>query len=238
MGTSSSAVTSDAPWKSLYRIGGTAPLITIAFYLSQFLITFSGETYPSTAEGWFGLFLRNKLMGLFFLNALDIISIAILGLMYLALYVALRRINPSYMAVAAFFAFLGIAIFVSTRAAMVSGTLSLSDQYAAAITEAQRSLVLAAGLAIISLSRATPETIGFLFMAVASLIISVVFLQSEIFGNVMAYVGILAFVITLANDISIVTAPLVAPVLMPLNGFLWFIWWILVSRKLLQLARR
>ena len=104
-------------------------------------------------------------------------------------------------------------------------------------TEAQRSQVLAAGQAITSLSRATPETIGLLFVAVASLIISIVILKIETFSKVITYLGILAFVITSANDISLIVAPSVAAILMPINGLLWFIWWILVGRTLLQIGR-
>lgn len=231
------AETRDSAWKSLYRVGGTAPLIALAFYLSQFLISFFKETYPTTPEGWFALFQRSKVVGLFFLNALDILSIAILGAMFLALYVALRQFNQSYMAIAAFLAFLGIAVFVSTRTMMVSATLALSDQYAAATTEAQRSHILAAVQAMHAPGRATPETAGFFFMALAGLIISVVIRQSAIFGPVTAYVGILASLATFANDVSIVVAPSLATTLMPINGLLWLIWWLLISRGLFRLAR-
>jgi len=165
---------SNPNWKALYRIGGVAPFIAILFYMSQFLLLIIGETYPTSPEGWFALFQRNKLLGLFVLNALDTFSIAIVGLMFLALYIALRQINPSYMLIASFFAFLGIAVFVTTRAMMVSATLNLTDQYLVAMTEAQRSDLLLAWQAITSPVRSTPATTGFLFMAIGGLIISIV----------------------------------------------------------------
>jgi hypothetical protein len=228
--------TKDPAWTSLYRLGGVAPLVAAAFYMSQFLIVFSDETYPTTPAGWFDLFQRSKLLGLFFLNALDIFSVALLGVMFLALYVALRQTNQAYMAIAAFCAFLGIAVFISARADVVTATLSLSEQYADATTEAQRSQILAAGWATHSITRATPETIGFLFMAVAGLIMSIVILQGEIFSQATAYVGILASIVTFANNISLVVAPSLAAILMPLNGLLWLVWWLLASRGLLRLA--
>ena len=93
--------TRDPAWKSLYRIGGVAPLIALAFYLIQLaVIILTNEAYPTTPEAWFALFHRNKVLGLIFLNALDTLSIALLGTMYLALYVALKQCNPSSMAVA------------------------------------------------------------------------------------------------------------------------------------------
>jgi hypothetical protein len=85
--------TANAKWKCLYRIGAVAPLVTLAFYLTQVLaIVFgelAGEPYPTTASDWLSLFQSSKVLGLLYLNALDVFSIAILGVMFLALYVAL-----------------------------------------------------------------------------------------------------------------------------------------------------
>jgi hypothetical protein len=229
--------TTDAKWKTLYQAGALAPLITLAFYTFQMVIMGFGEALPATMADWFLLFQRNKILGLIYLNALDPFSIALLGMMFLALYMALGRDNQSLMAIAAFFAFLGIAVFVSTRAAAVSATLTLSDQYAAATTEVQKSQILTAGQAIHSTVRATPETVGFLFMAIAGLIISLVILRSETFGQATAYVGILGSVITLADHISLIMAPSMAGILMPLNGLLWLIWWLMISVGLFKLTK-
>jgi hypothetical protein len=228
---------SRAAWAGLYQAGGAAPLVAALLYLSQFLILLSGETYPATPQGWFALFQRSRILGLFFLNALDIISISLLGVMFVALYVALSRSSPSSMAIAAFFAFLGVAVFVSSRADMVSATRSLSEEYAAAITEAQRSQIVASRRAIHATSRATPETIGFLLIAVGSAITSAVILRSGVFSRVAGYLGLLAGAFTLANDLSIVAAPSLAAVLMPVNGLLWLVWWLMIGRGLLRLAR-
>ena len=81
-------------WKSLYRIGGIAPLLTLAFYISEFMFI-DWDKFPASPEEWFLLFQQSKLLGLFYLNSLDIISIALLGVMFLTLYVALRKINES-----------------------------------------------------------------------------------------------------------------------------------------------
>ena len=92
--------TIDPTWKSLYRVGGSGALIALVFYLSQVLILIFGEPYPVTTEGWFNLFTRSNLLGLFYLNALDMASITLFCLMFLALCVALKRGNESAMAIA------------------------------------------------------------------------------------------------------------------------------------------
>ncbi len=229
--------TADSRWKSLYTAGGAAPLIMLAFYLTEVVVMiFALEPYPSTPYDWLSLFQRNKILGLLYLNALDILSIALLGLMFLALYVALRQVNESYMAIAAFFAFIGIPVFIVPRVASLS-VLPLSEQYAAAITDAQRSQILAAGQAVSAQVQATPQTAGFFFMTVAVLIISVVMLRSAIFNDATAYVGILASVFTFALDISTVIAPSQYDVLMGVVMLLWVAWYISISRRLLRLGR-
>ena len=231
----------DAKWRRLYRIGTLAPLVTLAFYLTEVLaIIFgelAGEPYPITAGDWLLLFQRSKALGLLYLNALDVFSIAILGVMFLALYMALRRASESYMAIAALFAFVGIAAFVSSRADAVSASLTLSGRYAAVTTELQRAQILAAWQAVEAPIRATPQSMGFLFIAIAGLITSAVMLQGKVFGKVNAYVGILAGVVTLADHVCIVVAPSIAGILMPIDGLLWFVWWLLSSRGLFRLQR-
>ena len=226
----------DSEWKTLYKVGGVAPLITLAFYLSEMFIMIFGEPYPTTTEDWFLLFQRSKLLGLFYLNAPDIFSIALLGVMFLALYIALRRVNASCMAIAALFALIGVVVFIVPRVATLSAA-SLSDQYAAAATEAQRGQILAAGEALNALGVPTPQTTGFLFMAVAVLIISVVMLRSEYFGKATAIVGILASLLTFADDTSLVLAPSLAGMLMPISGVVWILWWLLISRGLFRLGK-
>lgn len=226
----------NSTYSSLYKVGGAAPLIALTFYLIQILAMISGGPFPATTEDWVSLFQRNKILGLLYLNALDIFSIALLGTMFLALYIALKRYNQASMLIATYFATLGVGVFIVPRVAMLS-IVTLSDQYTAAATEAQRATYLTAIETLGSLGTATNQTVGFLFIAIASLIISVVILRSETFTKTTGYVGILASIFTFANDICLVVAPSFAVMLMPISGLLWLIWWIMVARRLLQLGR-
>ena len=108
--------TGDSGWKTLYQVGGIAPLVAIAFYLTEMLSIILGaaaEPFPSSVEDWFILFQHNKLLGLLYFNALDVFSIAFLGVMFLALYLALKRVDPVLMVITTFFALLGVVVFVS-----------------------------------------------------------------------------------------------------------------------------
>jgi hypothetical protein len=227
---------SDPAWKSLYIAGSIAPLLTLAAYLIE-LVFIPWDTYPTTSEAWMNLFRSSKLLGLFYINALDAFSIALLGIMFLALHIALRRYNPSIILIATFIAFLGLAVFVGSRAASISATLSLSDQYTLATTATQRDQILAAFRAISAGDLATPRTFGFLFIAIAVLMISIVMLQSKTFSIITAGIGIWVSVFTFVDDISLIILPQPVPALMTISGVFWVIWWILISFQLLKLAK-
>jgi hypothetical protein len=220
-----------------------ASLIALFFHLIEFSILFLGVPYPATVEGWYALIQRSKLLGLWYLNALDVLSFALLGIMFLALFNALRRIRPSWMLIALYLALLGVVVFVVPRVLHLS-LLPLSDLHAAATTDAEKAIYLAAGEALSQVSTATPQTLGFLLMAGAGLIISIVILRSHAFvrsvalSRAMGYVGIAGSVAALANFGGRLLAPGIAEILMPINGLLWFVWWILASMNLFRLARK
>jgi hypothetical protein len=224
------AETADSRWHWLYKIAGAAALISLMIIPIQ-LIVFIVSPPPSTAIGWFTLFQNNKLLGLLAFELLIIVSCALAIPMYLAFYAALRRVNESFMAIATVLGLVGIVSFFVARPAFEM--LYLSDQYAVATTDAQRSLFLAAGEAMYAIFNGTASHLGYVFAALAPLIISVVMLRSNIFSKATAYMGILANVIALGfyvPKIGIIFGVIsVFPFLM--------IWNILVARRFFQLGQ-
>jgi hypothetical protein len=146
------------------------------------------------------------------------------------------------MLIALYFALLGVVVFVVPRVLMTF-MVTFTDLHAAATTEAQRTMYLTAGETLSPMGTATPQTLGFLFMTVAGLIISVILLRSRSFGGAAALgkaagvVGIIGFFVALANYITWIVAPSIAAVLMPINGLLWFVWWLMMSAGLFRLAK-
>ena len=145
------------------------------------------------------------------------------------------------MALATTLAIIGIAVFLATNNPF--SMLSLSDQYAAATTDAQRSLFLAAGQAMLANTnqRAVEGfNMGFLLVSVAGLIVSAVMLRSNIFSKVTAYVGILANAVSLAEYFRLVFVPEAVLLLLFIaiaSCLLLLIWYILIARRLFQLGR-
>jgi hypothetical protein len=222
--------------KGLYRLGGIAPLVTLTFYMGEFIFI-RWDKFPTSTEQWFMLFQRSKLLGLFYLNSLDILSITLLGIMFLALFMALRKTNQAAMIVATLFGLLGVAVFVVPRVAMLS-IMTLSDRYALAATEAERVRLLAAGEMLEALGTPTPQTVGFFFMAIGVLILSIVMLNETKFNKITAWIGILASLFTFADDLSLVAVPALATPLMIASGLFWIPWWVMIGVGLLRLPNQ
>lgn len=224
----SHAETTEALWKPLYRVAAAAALIIVVFVPIQ-IIVFVVWPPPSTVIGWFTLFQSNKLLGLLDMDLLLIVDQALTGLVLLALYVALKRANPSLMAIALALGLIGIATYFASG--MAFNMLSLSDQYALAATEAQRSIFLAAGQATLTMWAGTAFDVSYILGGVALLLISVVMLRSTIFSKATAYAGIVLSVMMLVPP-TVGTIGLVLSLvsLVPL-----IIWLIMIARRLLQL---
>jgi hypothetical protein len=240
----------DSAWKRLYRVGGAAALIAVVVFrrnLGAELVGFRGfgildvpATYPNSAIDWFMLLQNNRFVGLSLLNVFDIVNYALVGLIFLALYGALRRADKSAMVIATTFGFVGIAIYFPSNQAFAM--LSLSDQYAAATTDAQRSMLLAAGEALLAVNnpgaicQGTGIYMSLLLVTLAGLIISIVMLQSSIFNKATAYMGILANVFGLGYFIALAFAPAIYALPTIISAPFRVIWYILIARRLFQLG--
>ena len=221
--------TIESDWKPLYRVAGVAALIMIVFIPIQSIV-FAVWPPPSTVIGWFTLFQNNWLLGLLDMDLLLIVDQILMGLVFLALYAALKRASPSLMAIALTSGLVGIATYFASSTAF--NMLSLSSQYAVATTDAQRAMFLAAGQATLTTWTGTAFDVSYVLGGVALLIISVVMLRSTIFNRETAFVG-LALGVTMLVPPTVGTIGLVISLisLLPL-----IIWLILIARRLFWLG--
>jgi hypothetical protein len=230
--------TTDSGYKSLYKLGGAAALIVVALTLGE-IVGFIFYPQPSTVSDWFTLFQRDRIIGLFGFWGLEVPMYAMFAPVFLALYVALRKANPSLVAIALTFALLGIGVFFATNNPF--SMLSLSNRHAAATTDAQRSALLAAGEAVLANTgqRAVGSfNMGLFLVSIAGLIVSSIMLQSDSFSRTTAYVGILAYALSLADYLrQALTQSEIVTLLVILSGALSLVtWYILVGRRLYQLG--
>jgi hypothetical protein len=233
-------------WKTLYRIGAYAALIAVIFfrrYLSAELMAFNGfgifdipKTAPVTATGWFNLFQKSKFVGLALLDIFDLVNYALVGLIFLALYAALRKSNEIVMGLATLSSIVGITVYFASNQAL--SFLHLSEQYSAATYEAQRSLYLAAGEALLANTHGTGMYISLFLVLLAGLIVSIVMLRSGVFNKATAVTGMLANIFGLAYFVVLIFAPAISWLPPTLSAPFRLIWYILISLRLFKLSKK
>ena len=156
---------------------------------------------------------------------------------FFALYGALRRVNGVYAAFAAVLTFAAVICCFASHSCF--SMVYLSDQYAVASTEAQRSQLLAAGEAIIA-SDMWNSTAGFMtgiLLQGAGMLISVVMLRSKIFSKITAYAGILANGFDLTQHLMHPSLPSIASILLMIGGPFYLLWFPFLGRDLFKLGR-
>jgi hypothetical protein len=230
-------------WNNIYRIGAAAALGAVLVGVIEIAINFlpGGNTTQNTALDWFRLYQENTFMGLRDMGLLNIILNSLSILFYFALYAAFRQDrNHPFAALTVLIAFLGLSIFFANNRAFPM--LELSKQYAAATTEAQRAVLVAAGQSMLSVGKShSPGTfLGFFFAEAAGIIISTLMLRSTVFSKATAFAGILGFGFLLIFEFfaSFVTGLSTAAVILAMVGGLSSMtWYILIARRLFQLSQ-
>jgi hypothetical protein len=225
-------------WQSLYKIGGIAGLIISALLIGE-IIVYAILPRASTALEHFALFSDNWLAGLLTFDLLGMVAYLLFVPLILALYGVLRRANAALMIVATVFFFVGIAEFFATNTAF--SMLTLSQQYAAATTSADRATYLAAGQAMLTLFNENAFLVSYVIVSGAWLMLSVVMLKSTVFSRITACAGILAggagIIAVVLEHVSATQAVLTISIFLYFAAIVFlFVWVVLTGLRLYKLG--
>ena len=242
----------DPRWRGLYIAGGVVALIAVVFFRRNFgteMVAFGGfgfwnvpAVHPSTAAGWFTLLRDDPFVGLLLFDVIDLVNYALVGLILLALYAALHRAGRSAMAIATAFGLVGVAVYLASNHAFAM--LSLSERHAAATTDAQRAMFLAAGEALLAIYnpgaiyQGTGYYVGYSLVLLAGLIISIVMLRSRVFNRATACAGILANALALTDFLVLAFAPALYGLPTVASALFRVAWMVLIALGLFRLGRR
>ena len=244
--------TEDSSWKLLYMIGGIAALLAVFVFrrncsaelglMSSFGVIGGLPTAPLvSASDWFAFMQAKPLIGLILLNLFDLFEYALLGLIFLAVYIALRQVNRSAMLIAVTCGLVGITVYFASNQAFAM--FALSKRYAAAATNTQHSIYLAAGEALLAVNnpeavyQGTGIYVSYFLILFAGLIISFVMLRSDVFSKATAVVGILANGIGLCYFIGLSFAWELYWIPTPISAPFRVIWYFLIALRLFKLAK-
>jgi hypothetical protein len=244
--------TQERAWKALYITGGIAALLAVFIFRRNLgaelgLLSSIGvlpglpAASPASAAAWFNLLQNSPLVGLTFLNFFDVVEYTLLGLVFLAVSIALRSTHKSAILVAAACGLVGITVALASNQAFTM--LAVSRQYASAATEAQQSIYLAAGEALLAANNpnATYQGAGiyisYFLVLLAGLIISVVMLRSDVFSKITAVIGISANGIALFYFFGLAFAWELYWIPTPISAPFRVVWYFLISLRLFKLAK-
>ena len=223
--------TAGSRWKGLYRTGGVAALILVVITLLQFIaFMVSPPPYEGGAIEWFTLFHESWLNGLLAFELLMVIYVLVSIPLSLALYFSLRQASPSIMILYLAFSLVGVVCFIAARPAFEM--LSLSERYAAAATDAQRSILLAAGEAKLAAFDGTAFQVSYYLGSLGGVLVAIGMLKNKLFSKATAILRLLSS----AFDFGLLI-PVVGLYISIFSVLFLLIWDILVARRLFQLGR-
>lgn len=230
--------TSQKDWRSLYIIGGVVTVVLLIYSLATMLIMFGAGGPPATAQEILEMLHQNRLIGLLRLDALTTLVIPLYYLLFLSLFVALRKTHEVGATIALLLSCTGLTLFLATPSFI--SWMVLSDKFAVATDEAQKTLLLAAGESILAtdLWHSSSAFVGGLLMQTSTLLISLVMLRSDTFSKLTAWVGVVTHGLDLAHILLMLIIPSVAMLLMIVGGTLYLVWFPMLGRDFFRLAKR
>lgn len=234
------AGTAASEWKGFYKLGGITVLIAAFGPLAEVIISFLpgvGRLTQQTVTvvDWFTLFQNHAFLGLRNLGFVNVIAAALLAPTFLAMWRALRGDHEAFAAFATVLFFVGMAVYIAGNRGFAM--LSLSGQYASSTADAQRSLLAAAGQAMLAEGQTRA---GIPLIEFAGLVISVVMLRGKAFSRGTAYAGIVGNALLMVVEIVLTLLgrlPVAGLAIAGGGGLAIMIWYLLVGRRLLQLGR-
>lgn len=223
--------------KSVGRMGGIVALILLAYVLATMVIMLGFGGPPETAQGIFDMLSENRLMGLLRLDLLTTLTMPLYYLLFLGLYVSLKKTHGMVALMAALLGGAGLTLFLSAPSAF--SWLTLSDKFAAATSEGQKSLFLAAGEAILAADMWHSSTafVGGLLLQTSTLLFSVVMLRSNAFSKLTAWIGVVTHGLDLAHILLMPFIPAVGVLLMMIGGTIYLAWFPLLARDFFRLGK-
>ena len=232
-------------WSGVYKIGSVAILIAIPIYLLDIGISLTvrgADIRPDalTAIDLFSLYQENWLLGFRALGLINIAALVVSVPFFVALYGEQLRECRAYATLSLIVWLLGATMYITNNVAVPMSVLS--DKYASATTDFQRTLLAAAGEAMIARGADfTPGSfMGFFLTEIGAVGFSFIMLRSRVFGRLIAFLGIVGFFLLSIFTVCSTFFPALfglGTVIAMIGGLSGMAWYILIAFRLLRLGR-
>jgi hypothetical protein len=224
--------TFDPRYKSLYRLGGIASILTAVFIVfaigAYFVWPYTANA--TTVEAIFSLLQTDRLGALISLDVSMLVIGPISMLLFLALYAALRQVDEAVALIALVLNLLAVGLIIVCRPLVE--LVVLSDQYAAAADTSEQMRLLAAGEVLRAQLDGTAWAMQTAFLMLAGLLNSSLMLRTPFFSKVTAWLGIAISAIGLGFFL-----PAIGMLFIFINTIGSVPWCLLMARYLFKIAQ-
>jgi hypothetical protein len=216
----------DGRWRSLYKIGAVAAVITIIIIPLSIVAFFVWPLWP---DNILAVIQQDWIAGLMGLDFAYLFSNVFAIPLFLVLYVTLKEVDDGWALLALTMGIVGLVCLVSARP--IPEMFALSDQYAAALTEAERATYLVAAKSMLTHFHGMAFQAHYILGSASLLISSFLMLRSQTYSRATAYVGLVSNVVVFGFYV-----PEVGVYISVLSVVGYLVWYIMIARKLFQLG--
>lgn len=230
-------------YKNLLRISLVCSILIIALTLFDIVVgTILGgdlNAIPETAIERFTQLRTNPWLGLYYLDVLNMVTSILMIPVFLSLILLLKKRKNGVLSLSLVVFVIGTTIFISNNAGI--SMLGLSKSYAEAVSS-QKDLIAAAGesLLIKGAHGSMGAFLGFFLSMIASMMLSAVMIQSEVFGKVTGWIGLWGTALLLVYLVLVTFVPGTESIAMALaapGGIMSLIWMILYTQRLVKVLK-
>jgi hypothetical protein len=228
------AVDPDGKW--LYRVGGISAFVLVIGYLLTFPVyAWVGDAPPNGVEAQL-IYFAEHATGWWVILGLMVFTDLLLVPIFLALYLALKGVNRNVMLLAIACIGLFVALDLGVTWTAYSALITSGGNYAAATTDAQRAIfVAAAGYPSAMLDSPLGGTYSILFPSLAILLAGLV-MRRGIFNKTTVYLALAAGITGIVFMGSYVADALY--VVRIINALLAMVWYFFVGYRLYRLGQQ
>ncbi|ACY17292.1 DUF4386 family protein [Haliangium ochraceum] len=217
-------------WPSVYRVGALAALVSMALIPVQVFV-FVVWPPPTSVADFYALYQQSPWRGLLGLDLLYLINNLCVLLMYVAFFGALRPARPAAGLLGLALGLVGMAAYYPSNPAFEM--LTLSQRFAEAASDAERTALLGAGEALLAGYTGTAFDVYYVLNALALLVFAGAMWRSEAFDRRTAGAGLIAGVLMSIPS----TAGSLGLMFSLLSLLPWLLFALLAARRLWYRAR-
>ncbi|MBN1415759.1 MAG: hypothetical protein JW973_11715 [Bacteroidales bacterium] len=226
-------------WKLFYKIGAVSVFLAVLVMLTEILLTAlpDGARVELTTEQLFNLYNRNWFMAMRYMGLINIVASTLMLPVFFSLYGLYRHNLKVFASFSLILSFVGYVIFMADNTTFAC--LELAEKYFKEISDAKKTILLAAGEALIAKGAShTPGTFpGFLMGEIAGILFSIVILIGRVLKKSTGIIGLIGCSFLLIFEVIssfIDTLFYEAMIFAMIGGITTLIWYLLVGLGLLK----